>query len=174
MSWYVPCLPYARFPPLTRPVVPPGATGRSRERGRQPHGPHDAGGQAPTAPARRGQQAVTRKRCGAGATAAEQEKQKQWRRLAQTACKGPAGTGVACCDPPAIYTRRAAPQPEPTPTKPASYSRPLHPLIRRLESGRWDPGPTRFWCVCGWAGEWAGGLVGAIADWPLPGCRTDV
>ena len=37
---------------------------------------------------------------------------------------------------------------EPTPTKPASCSRPLHPLIRRLESGRWDPGQKLFWCVC--------------------------
>ena len=74
----------------------------------------------------------------------------------------------------ADWTRHAATQPEPTPNKPASCSRPLHPLIRRLESGRWDPGPKRFWCVCGWAGEWAGGRVGAIADWPLPGCRTDL
>ena len=52
---------------------------------------------------------------------------------------------------------------EPTPTKPASCSRPLHPLIRRLESGRWDPGPKLCWSVR------VGGQVGGIAEWPLPG-----
>ena len=50
------------------------------------------------------------------------------------------------------HTRRAAPEPEPAPTKLASCSTPLRPLICRLEIARWDPGPKLFWCADGWAG----------------------
>ena len=71
-----------------------------------------------------------------------------------------------------MYTRCVAPEPAPTPIKLASCSRPLHPLKHAaLRVGyAQGAGAKMFWC----AEMGQGGRVGGSADWPLPGCRTDL